>query len=92
MEKGKCPSEDFKIRCPRLGDQISFSYCQRENNGQPCFKTLDCWHIYFNVEDYFRDKIPEEEWEKVFGKPSKPKVLSLIDLIEQAQKRKKETS
>jgi len=82
------PSDDLGIRCPRLGHQINFSYCRSENNGLPCFKTLDCWHYHFNVHAYLENKLTEQDFKKVFLEKGKPKVLSLIDLIEQAKKRK----
>jgi hypothetical protein len=84
------PGEDYKIRCPRLGHQITFSYCRAENRGLPCFKTLDCWFEHFLVEEYLRKELNAEEWEKVFNRPPKPKMLSLVELIEQAKKVKKE--
>jgi hypothetical protein len=79
--------DDFEIRCRKLGHQIHFSYCRRENSGLPCFKILDCWHQYFPVEDLLRKELTEDEWQDVFVKPRKPKILSLIELIEQAQKK-----
>ena len=82
------PSDDVTIRCPRLGHQINFSYCRSENRGTPCFKTLDCWFNTFNVHDYLKDILTEEEFKKAFLKKGQPKVLSLLDLIEQAKKRK----
>ncbi len=82
------PSDDLGIRCPRLGHQINFSYCVSENSGLPCFKTLDCWHYHFDVHVYLEDKLTKKDFEKVFLKKGKPKVISLIDLIEQAKKRK----
>jgi len=81
------PGEDYLIRCPRLGHPISFSYCQKESNGLPCFKSLDCWFQHFKVEEYFRDRLTDEEWEIVFEKQAKSKVQSLIELIEGAKKR-----
>jgi hypothetical protein len=84
------PREDYEIRCPRLGHQITFSYCRRENMGLPCFKTLDCWFEHFLVEEYLRKELEPEEWEKVFSRPPKPKMLSLVELIEEAKKRIKE--
>ena len=83
------PGEDYLIRCPRLGHPISFSYCLKENNGLPCLKTLDCWFQHFNVEEYLRDRLTDREWEMVFERPSKSKVQSLIELIEEAKKRTK---
>jgi hypothetical protein len=84
------PDKDFEIRCPRLGHMITFVYCRLENRGSPCFKTLDCWYQHFPVEEHLRLELSPEQWDEVFRGPSKPKVLSLVELIEQAKKRKKE--
>jgi hypothetical protein len=86
------PGDDFQIRCPRLGHQISFSYCRIENKGLPCFKTLDCWHMYFLVEEFLRQELTPEQWKNLFEGPPKTKVLSLVEMIELAKKRKKEES
>ena len=80
------PGDDFEIRCPRLGHHLAFSYCRVENKGLPCFKIMDCWYAYFMVEDFLRRDLNPGEWEKVFDRPVKPKVLSLIELIEEAKK------
>jgi len=88
MEKEKFPpGDDYTIRCPRLGHQISFSYCRSESRGLPCFKTLDCWHTHFEVVEFLKEELSSEEWQKVFAAPPKPKILSLLELIEQAKKR-----
>jgi len=89
MERAKMPPDDeYTVRCPRLGHQISFSYCRSENRGIPCFKTLDCWFNHFQVEAFLRSELTTEEWEKAFSAPPKTKLLSLVELIEQAKKRK----
>lgn len=82
------PEKKITVRCPRLGHQIDFSYCQSENYGLPCFKTLDCWHNLFNVHAYLKKKLSAQDFEKTFLKPGKPKLFSLLDLIEQAKKNK----
>ena len=82
------PGDKEVIRCPRLGHQIAFSYCRSENRGLPCSKTLSCWYGRFLVEDFLRQELAPEEWEKTFERPPKPKILSLVDLIEQAKKAK----
>lgn len=82
------PEDDFSIRCPRLGHQINFPYCRSENNGLPCFKTLDCWYPHFNVHAYLKGRLTDEDFKKVFISAGKPKILSLFDLIEQAKKNK----
>lgn len=81
------PADDFEIRCRKLGHQIHFSYCRREDSGLPCGKIIDCWYQYFPVAQFLRGEMSEEEWRVVFAKPPLPKILSLVELIAQAQKK-----
>jgi len=83
------PAESFAIRCPKLGTQISFSYCRRENEGLPCARTLDCWYVHFQVVVFLRQELTAEQWQKAFAAPTSPKMVSLAEMIEQAQKRVK---
>ncbi|MCF6291270.1 MAG: hypothetical protein L3J03_09795 [Desulfobacterales bacterium] len=83
------PDDSFRIRCPRLGHQIHFSYCRRENLGIPCAKTLDCWYPYFPVQDFLQQELTPTEWRNAFAAPVKAKIVSLAELIEQARKRAK---
>ena len=89
-DKKTPPADDYEIRCPRLGHQIHFSYCRQESQGRPCFKTLDCWHSHFDVQAYLQGELTTEEYEAAFCRPVKPKMLSLLELIEQAKKQKSE--
>jgi len=57
--------------------------------GLPCFKTLDCWHIYFQVVEFLQQELSDAEWQESFEKPPTPKLLSLAELIEKAQKQAK---
>lgn len=82
------PGDDCQVRCRRLGHEVPFSYCRTENRGLPCFKVLDCWFERFLVEEHLRGELTPEEWEKVFLKPPRPRVLTLLDLIETAKKNK----
>ena len=86
-QKDTPPDDTFRIRCPKLGHQIYFSYCRQENTGSPCFKTLDCWYIHFQVVDYLKKELSVEEWQKSFEKPPKQKMLSLVEILEQVQKK-----
>jgi hypothetical protein len=79
------PDDDFKIRCPRLGHQIHFSYCRFKNHGAPCFKILDCWHAYFHVEEFLKSRLSREQWSGLVARRPAPKVLSLIELISRAR-------
>lgn len=78
--------DDKQKRCPLLGHQIGFTYCKSPGTDFPCKKILDCWFEQINIVDFVREHYGEEAIEKLSA-PSKPKILSLIELIEQAQKR-----
>jgi hypothetical protein len=83
------PKDDVTIRCPRLGHQICFSFCRSENRGLPCSRALDCWFEHFPVEEHLRGELRPEEWQQVFGGFAKPKLVSLVEMIREAQQVKK---
>ncbi len=84
------PDDAFTIRCPRLGHQINFPYCREENNGLPCFKTLDCWYTHFDVQACLQARLTQEEFKNAFQNKAAPKIYSLLDLIEQAKQHKED--
>ena len=47
---------------------------------------MDCWYNHFQVEEFLKKELTPEEWEKVFASPPKPKLLSLVELIEEAKR------
>ena len=75
-------------RGPRLGNPVPFHYCQIcGDEKQPCFKILDCWWEHFDVVRFLKDKLPEEQFNRLMEARPKPKIASLVELIEQARKR-----
>jgi len=75
-------------RCPRLGNPVPFEYCEVcGDEQQPCFKILDCWWEHFDVVQYLKDNLTEDQFNGLSEARAKPKVTSLIELIEQARKR-----
>jgi hypothetical protein len=86
IRTSEAPKDDYLIRCRKLGHEVHFSYCRCESGGLPCSKTIDCWYDHFLVEDLLRRELNPEEWDRVFVNPPKPKVVTLMDLIERAKK------
>ena len=79
--------EGLVRRCPRLGNSVPFNYCEVcGDDQQPCFKILDCWWEHFDVVQYLKDHLPEDQFNQLMAARPKPKVTSLIELIEQAKK------
>ncbi|MEW5908226.1 MAG: hypothetical protein AB1659_00340 [Thermodesulfobacteriota bacterium] len=86
------PEDSHQIRCRKLGHQISFSYCRIENLNIPCSKILECWADHFNAAEYLKFELTPDEWEKAFETAPKPKISTLLDLIEHAKKVKENAS
>jgi hypothetical protein len=65
---------------------VNFEYCRIESQQRPCQKIITCWSIHFDVDAYLRAILTPEEFEECFLEPPRPKVVTLIELIEQARK------
>ncbi len=68
-----------------LGHVVPFKYCRTVKEGMPCQKVLDCWFEMIPIQK-FVDSNYSEEQVKAFLSPPKPKMVTLIDLIEKAKK------
>ena len=82
--------QDVLPRCRRLGHEVTFGYCRQESRGKPCRLILDCWWEHFDVRAFLQTHLPPESMaavERVSASPPPPKVLSLLDLIQQAKER-----
>lgn len=75
--------------CKMLGHFLTFDYCRAANKGLPCSKVLDCWFQHFPVQDFINRNYSTDEQKKIFA-PPKSKMLSLTEILEQAQQRLKE--
>ena len=79
--------DHLERRCPRLGGPVTFQYCRDHAGGElPCWKVFDCWWELFDVTSYFKKQLSASEYETLVNMKPKPKVLSLVDLIEQTRK------
>lgn len=73
------------MRCPRLGHEITFSYCLRESTDLPCSRILPCWSPVFDVETFLRKELAPDLWEKFIHFQPKDKITSIIEMIEAAK-------
>ncbi|MBC8207902.1 MAG: hypothetical protein H8E79_01895 [Desulfobulbaceae bacterium] len=76
--------------CPMLGHWLTFSYCRTMNKGLPCFRVLNCWFETFAIQQFIAEQYTHEEQGMIFT-PPKPKLPTLLELIEQAQERAAKT-
>lgn len=72
-----------------LGHFLIFKYCRSMNEGLPCGRVLDCWFQTFPIQEFIAENYSTEDQKKIFA-PPKSKVLTLTEILEQAQQRLKE--
>ena len=78
------------MRCRRLGEEVTFGYCRQETGGKPCRLILDCWWERFDVRSFLQAHLTEEHMgqvERAGAAPPPSKVLSLVEMIQQAKDR-----
>lgn len=78
------------IRCPRLGHEVPFSYCQQESNPFPCERIVSCWGQLLPVERIIREGMDVETWTAYVKRIPQHKISTLVDLITQAQARREQ--
>ncbi len=73
-----------KRRCPMLGHQIAFQYCRSCNRELPCSKIYDCWFQTIPIQQYMQEHFDNNVLKRISA-PTKPKMLSLLELIDKAR-------
>jgi hypothetical protein len=76
------------IRCPKLGDEMTFAYCLRESVDLPCSRIVRCWSSCFDVAVFLKEVLTPEQWNMFSNSRQNDKVSSLIELIETAKAKK----
>ena len=84
----KTEYDEKMIRCPKLGDEMTFSYCRRESGELPCARIINCWQAAFDVTDVLKQVLTPDQWARFISAKPKEKALSLIELIEKAKAKK----
>ncbi len=88
MPNREAEPDAYRIRCPKLGGEVTFAYCRREQGELPCSRVILCWQTHFPVQAYLKDRLSDDEWEACFNTPPRDKMTTLVELIEAAKQRK----
>ena len=78
--------DDLEARCPRLGHLVKFHYCRSEQETMPCRRVFNCWFQRIPIQSFVQEHYDPSTVQALTA-PSPDKVASLVDLIEQAQRR-----
>ena len=79
--------DHMALRCPRLGGEITFGYCRREQGDLPCRMILRCWEGLIPVEGHLRKFLTAEEWERCFNTSPKNKMTTILEIADAVRKR-----
>jgi len=78
---------ELVMRCPRLGGEVSFAYCEQEAGDLPCRQTIRCWESSFPVESHLRGTLAPASWERFCGQAPRDRIATLIDMVEAVRQR-----
>lgn len=79
--------DDEMIRCPRVGGYVNFKFCRSENSMLPCRWVIGCWQPRMDIKAFLDGHFSEADLEMIFV-PPKPKLESLVEMIERVKKSK----
>lgn len=82
--------QDILLHCRRLGHEVTFGYCRQETGGNPCRWILDCWWKHFDVRGFLQANLTADAMthlESACASAPTPKILSLLEIIQQAKER-----
>ncbi|OGP64009.1 MAG: hypothetical protein A2170_09475 [Deltaproteobacteria bacterium RBG_13_53_10] len=76
------------IHCLQLGGEIPFQYCRTVNEALPCRRIIPCWELRIEISQFLNEHYSTEELQRIFSPPSRTRIETILDLIEQAKKTK----
>jgi hypothetical protein len=75
------------IRCPRLGGEVPFSYCEKEAGNLPCRLVVSCWAGIFPVEEYLQETLSGESRERFYNQQPRDRLTTILDIAAAVKKR-----
>ncbi len=78
------------IRCPQLGGEIPFRYCRTTHENLPCRKIMVCWEFRLEISKFLGEHYSVDQIQSAFSPPTKTRLDTLLELIENARKIKEE--
>ena len=78
------------IRCPQLGGEVPYHYCRTVNEDLPCRRIMVCWEFRMEIARFLSDHYSIDQIERALTPPTKTRIETILDLIEEAKKLKEE--
>jgi hypothetical protein len=74
------------IYCPQLGNEIPFRYCRAVNEDLPCRRTRGCWEFRIEISKFLSEHYSFDQIGRALAPPTKTRLETILELIEQAKK------
>jgi hypothetical protein len=78
--------DTLMVHCSQLGGEIPFRYCRMVNENLPCRRIISCWEFRLDIMQFLSEQYSTEELQRVLAPPTKTRIETILDLIEQAKK------
>lgn len=75
------------IRCPRLGGEVPFSYCEKEGGDLPCRMVVSCWAAIFPVEEYLQETLTDQSRDRLYNQQPNDRLRMILDIAAAVKKR-----
>ncbi len=85
MNLDKDNYDSLLIRCPKLGGEVTFSYCRMEGGDIPCMRIIACWQCCLPIAGYLEEILTPAQADHFHMQRPKDKIISLIEIIEAAK-------
>ncbi|HSB06885.1 MAG TPA: hypothetical protein VLK23_17045 [Thermodesulfobacteriota bacterium] len=76
------------IYCPQLGNEIPFGYCRTVNEDLPCRKIRVCWEFRIEISKFLSEHYSFDQIGRAFAPPTKTRLETILELVENAKKTK----
>ncbi len=77
--------DSLLIRCPKLGGEVTFSYCRMEGGDIPCMRIIACWQCCLPIVAYLGEILTPDQAGRFHMQRPKDKIISLLEIIEAAK-------
>jgi hypothetical protein len=82
--------DTFMIYCSQLGGEVPFRYCRTVNENLPCRRIIVCWEFRVEISAFLGDHYSIDQIQRALAPPSKTRIETILEFIEEAKKIKKE--
>ena len=79
--------DELMNRCPKLGGEVTFAYCRREQGDLPCARLVSCWPS-LPLEDWLKKVLSPKALQSFKDQPAKSRIDTIFQTLESLDKKR----